>query len=72
MVDEGLEAVVCHIGGRLLGVGSQKGTLSLLHLPPRLIHPSDRHEKSAFTAVSIWMKYVDEMWMKCGEVVDEM
>ncbi|CAL4127875.1 unnamed protein product, partial [Meganyctiphanes norvegica] len=51
VVDEGLETVVAHEGGRLLAVGSQLGTLSLLNVPARLLTPSDKHEKAAFTAV---------------------
>ncbi|XP_050721118.1 dynein axonemal intermediate chain 2-like [Eriocheir sinensis] len=51
VVDEGVEVVVTHEGGRLLGAGSQLGTLSLLHVPPRLVQPSDKHEKLAFTAI---------------------
>ncbi|XP_042235047.1 dynein axonemal intermediate chain 2-like [Homarus americanus] len=51
VVDEGLEVVVMHEGGRLLASGSQLGTVSLLHVPPRLVQPSDRHEKAAFTAI---------------------
>ena len=43
-----------HEGGRLVATGSQLGTLSLLHVPMRLVAPLDRHEKSAFTAVSDW------------------
>ncbi|ROT75479.1 putative dynein intermediate chain 2, axonemal-like isoform X1, partial [Penaeus vannamei] len=52
VVDEALETVTTHEGGRLLVAGSQLGTLSLLHLPSRLVMPSDKHEKAAFTAVS--------------------
>ncbi|ROT75477.1 putative dynein intermediate chain 2, axonemal [Penaeus vannamei] len=40
-----------HDGGRLLVVGSQLGTLSLLHVPSRLVTPSDKHEKAAFTSL---------------------
>ncbi|XP_037801977.1 dynein intermediate chain 3, ciliary-like [Penaeus monodon] len=46
VVDEGLEVVGAHDGGRLLVVGSQLGTLSLLHVPSRLVTPSDKHEKA--------------------------
>ncbi|XP_042887231.1 dynein axonemal intermediate chain 2-like [Penaeus japonicus] len=51
VVDEGLEVVGTHDGGRLLVVGSQLGTLSLLHVPSRLVLPSDKHEKAAFTSL---------------------
>ncbi|XP_042881587.1 dynein axonemal intermediate chain 2-like, partial [Penaeus japonicus] len=51
VVDEALEVVTTHDGGRLLVAGSQLGTLSLLHLPSRLVMPSDKHEKAAFTAI---------------------
>lgn len=51
VVDEGLEVVVMHEGGRLLAAGSQLGTVPLLHVPPRLVQPSDKHEKAAFTAI---------------------
>ncbi|XP_071535895.1 dynein axonemal intermediate chain 2-like [Panulirus ornatus] len=51
VVDEGLETLGVHEGGRLLAAGSQLGTISLLHVPPRLVQPSDKHEKAAFTAI---------------------
>ncbi|XP_064099028.1 dynein intermediate chain 3, ciliary-like [Macrobrachium nipponense] len=51
VVDEGLETIATHDGGRLLATGSQLGTISLLHVPIRLLMPSDKHEKVAFSSL---------------------